>query len=117
MHPAKDTASAREHFYYTIRTASAAAIEWVSLVETDASAQQAIEFAKTWNAAHDEHVTDDLEDGLDFARSGSCVLQKYDGAHAPKEIAQDCTPGKILTHPHIPKHTKILCGSFTEQYS
>jgi hypothetical protein len=113
LHPATDSISIREHQAYAYRTAVYAATEWIKQLEEDSDTKTALEFAKKWDLSKIDHdVKDDLEDGLDFARSGSCILQKWDGAHTTKEIGEDCTAGKIISHPHLPKQSNIFWGSF-----
>jgi len=113
IHPAKDSASAVLHQLFAYHTACAAAIEWVGLLEEDHVVKKAIEFAKGWDVSKLSHgLRDDLEDGLSSALMISCILQKWDGNHPPRDHDKDCNTLKILEHIHVPTMSNLFWRSF-----
>ena len=113
IHPALDSASAVTHQLFACRTASAAAIEWIGLLEESRSAKRAIDFAKRWDVSKvDPEVADDLKDGLYSALLISCIMQKWDGNYPPHDRDTVCDAFKLLAHIHIPTMGNKFWGSF-----
>jgi hypothetical protein len=113
VHPALDSASAITHQLFAVHTATAAAIEWIGLLEENRSAKKAIDFAKGWSMTKvDPEVADDLKDGIYSALMVSCIIQKWDGNYPPHDRDTVCDALKILEHIHIPSMGNTFWGSF-----
>ena len=90
-HPARDQASATAHQLYAINSGAMAANEFVDLVEQDADAKAAIEYAHDWDLRkYNRAMQQDLESGLTAVLFFSCFKNKWDGDHPPKARANEC---------------------------
>ena len=113
--PATDSASAVTHQLYCIHSATAAAMEWMALLEKDPDVKTAIDFARTWSTANtDRVVADDLKDGLYSSLMVSCVVKKWDGNFPPPDRDKDCGTMKLLSHMHVPTMGNVFFGAFAK---
>jgi hypothetical protein len=86
-----DDASDLAHQQLAVNTAMAASIEWVTKIEENADAKQAIESAKTWNLkTHDPHLAKELEAGMITEMTLSCAAGKWDGDDPPGDRGSLC---------------------------
>lgn len=112
-YPALDSASAVLHQVFAYHTATAAAIEWIGILEENREAKEAIDFAKGWDLTKaNPQIADDLQGGLYSALMVSCIMQKWDGNYPPHDRDTACDALKLLEHIHIPTMGNLFWGSF-----
>ena len=86
-----DDASTLAHQQLAVNTAIAASIEWVTRVESNPGAKNAIEAARRWNLkTGDAHLAKELEAGLLTEMALSCAAGKWDGDDPPGDIGILC---------------------------
>jgi hypothetical protein len=86
-----DDASDLAHQQLAVNTAAAASIEWISKVEEDGGARQAIEFARGWNLKlQDPHLAKELQAGVITEMALSCAAGKWDGGDPPGDRGAFC---------------------------
>jgi hypothetical protein len=84
--PAKpgEESSILKHQQLAVNTAIAASIEWVRLVEQDPGAKAAVESVRAWQLK-DQRLQQELQAGLAFEISLSCVAGRWDGEDPPAD--------------------------------
>lgn len=111
----------REHQLFAVNTAAGASIEWVRVLEEDAAAKDAIDFAKDWDLKRfNVAMLHDLEGGLGSTLFLSCVLSKWDGFNPPEARQRQChamlgnAPTAMIVMPMLPGYSGIVPTPFNE---
>jgi hypothetical protein len=84
-----DEAANFKHQQLAVNSAIAASIEWVGLVERNATAKTAVESAKTWKL-QDPKLEEELQAGLALELSLSCAAGRWDGEDPPAQRGMLC---------------------------
>jgi hypothetical protein len=90
--PATAESDAAGHQLLAANSAAGASMEWIRMVEEDAVALKAIQFAQSWDLKkYNAAMLHDLEGGLGATLLLSCVFHKWDGDNPSAKRAAECS--------------------------